>query len=86
MIGKVIDNKVGKIVISIILGLGLATLFRRVCIGANCIVVKGPPLEDIKGKIFSLNNKCYQYTSVMTSCDNKKSMDLKKIGANDLEK
>ncbi len=36
------------------MGLGLATLFRRVCIGANCVVVKGPPLEDIKGKYFHL--------------------------------
>jgi len=85
MLGKVVDNQVGKIVISIILGLGLAALFRRVCVGANCIIIKGPPLEEIKGKVFSFNNKCYQYTPTVASCADKKSMDLKKIGADKLD-
>ena len=34
-------DKYGKIIISIIWGLGLAALFRRVCKGRNCIVIKG---------------------------------------------
>jgi len=34
-------DKYGKIIISVIWGLGLAALFRRVCEGRNCIVIKG---------------------------------------------
>ena len=85
MIGKILDNKLGKIVISIILGLGLATLFRRVCIGANCVIITGPPLEEVKGKIFSFNSKCYQYNPIITDCKEKSSMDMKKIGVDNSE-
>ena len=42
MIGKILKSKHGKIIISIIWGLGLAALFRKVCEGRNCIVIKGP--------------------------------------------
>ena len=35
---RLIYGDVGKIVISIILGLGLSTLFRKVCKNRNCIV------------------------------------------------
>ena len=40
MITQVLENEVGRGVISIILGLGLAALFRRACKGNNCIIVK----------------------------------------------
>ena len=42
----------GKIIISILLGLGLATLFRKGCTGKNCIEFKAPTLENIKKKIY----------------------------------
>ena len=85
IITKILEHQVGRIVISIILGLGLASLFRRVCLGANCIIIKGPPLKDVNGKIFSFNDKCYQYKSKITGCSNKNKMDLDKIGANNLQ-
>jgi hypothetical protein len=36
---------------SILLGFGLATLFRTVCKGKNCVVVKAPEFEEVNGKI-----------------------------------
>ncbi|MHA1989303.1 MAG: hypothetical protein ACW98D_22005 [Promethearchaeota archaeon] len=58
-----------KIVFSILWGLGLAALFRRVCKGRNCINFKAPKPVDIQGKTFSFNKKCYNYTPRMVKCE-----------------
>lgn len=63
--------------ISILLGLGLATLFRKVCTDKNCIRFNGPVITDIQDKTYKHGEKCYQYTSTATKCDpTKKVMDM----------
>ena len=68
IMSRVMNSNVGAIIISAILGLGLASLFRKVCRDRNCIIIKGPPLKKIKNKIFKFDNKCYTYEPVATSC------------------
>lgn len=63
-----VNSTRGKYVFSILLGLGLATLFRKACNNKNCLVFKAPSFSDIKGKIFAHNDKCYQYTEKTASC------------------
>jgi hypothetical protein len=69
---KFFENKTGKYMLSIILGIGIASLFRKVCKGTNCIVYKAPPLEEIKDNIFKYDNQCYKYNPVLTKCDPQK--------------
>ena len=45
---RLFHSEVGKNIISIILGLGLATLFRKVCHDKNCIRFNGPIITDIE--------------------------------------
>ena len=40
MIKKLAKNETGKVIISIILGLGLSALFRKVCHDRSCLVIK----------------------------------------------
>ena len=68
MIGKILESPIGRIVISIILGFGLATLFRRVCEGNNCFIIKSPPRSEVEGKVFGFDQKCYRYNSESTKC------------------
>ena len=49
-IERLFHSDTGKIIISVLLGLGLATLFRKGCNGKNCLEFKAPSLEDIKKK------------------------------------
>jgi hypothetical protein len=44
---KLMNSSKGKIIFSIILGFGIATLFRKVCKDRNCIVFKAPELNNI---------------------------------------
>lgn len=62
----------GKVIISILLGLGLATLFRQSCKGKECINFKAPSLEDIKKKKYKYGDKCFQYELSSTHCNNMK--------------
>ena len=63
----------GKVIISLLLGLGLATLFKKTCDGVNCLVFKPPSLEDIKTKKYKYGDKCFQYEMQSIDCDNKKT-------------
>ena len=60
----------GKIMSSIILALGLASLLRMSFKNANMVILNGPPIDKTEGKIFSFDNKCYNYTTIATSCNN----------------
>jgi hypothetical protein len=57
---------------SILLGFGLASLFRAVCKDKDCIIFHAPPLEEIKDKIYKFGDKCYKYTPTPTKCDKSK--------------
>lgn len=67
----------GKAIISILLGLGLATLFTKTCKGVNCLTFKAPSLDDIKKKTYKYGEACFQYEMSSIICDNnKKNVDF----------
>jgi hypothetical protein len=72
--GKFVHSKSGNIIMSILLGFGLATLFRSVCKDKECVIFHAPPLEEIKDKIYKFDNKCYKYVPVSTKCDSSKKI------------
>jgi len=67
-LGKFIHTETGRIIMSILLGLGLASLFRTVCKDNNCLVFHAPPLDEFKDKIYKTNGKCVKYIPVPTKC------------------
>ena len=67
----------GRILLSILLGFGLATLFRKVCNSRNCIVFKSPPLDELRTNTYQHNNKCYKFEENSIKCDkNKKKVKM----------
>ncbi len=76
---EIIYSQRGKYLISILIGFGLATLFRGVCKSRNCLLFKAPSLDKVKEKIFSYNKKCYKFSEKNTSCTdlpNNKILDI----------
>ena len=78
---KIVNNLMyterGNIILSIIFGLGIATIFRKFCSGKNCYDFIGPEHDDLKNSIYSYdsnNNKCYKVDQKITSCDSKKKI------------
>ena len=68
MVLSFLDSKYGQIIFSAILGLGLASLFRKVCVDGNCVIIEGPPLNQVENKIFQQEGKCYVYKASSTKC------------------
>ena len=64
----------GRILISILLGFGLATLFRKFCDGKNCYDFIGPEQNAIRDQVFSFDtndNECFVMREKATKCNNK---------------
>lgn len=68
MLKEVVASESGRIFVSIILGFGLATMFRKACSGNKCIVIQGPPMKEIKDVYYKIDDDCYKYTPVATKC------------------
>jgi len=73
-IKRLITTPFGKILLSIILALGVASLFRKVCNDKNCIVFNGPVISDIEDKTYKHGDKCYKYKHEPTKCDSTKKV------------
>jgi hypothetical protein len=71
-IKKFISSRSGVIIMSIILGLGLSTLFRMSCNSRSCLVYSAPDFSE--KKIIKYNNKCYKPEEKMETCSSTKKI------------
>ncbi len=71
---KLLYSETGRTIISILLGLGLASIFRFSCKNNNCMIFKAPPIKKIRGKVFKFDNKCYKFNEVAGKCRNNKKI------------
>ena len=67
-LSKFIHTETGRTIMSILLGLGLASLFREVCKGKNCVIYEAPEMKNIEGKIYKHNDKCYKFKPESSNC------------------
>ena len=73
-IKRLIHGKFSKYVISAIIGIGLATLFRKVCKDRDCIIFRAPDIKKIQNQIFKFEGKCYKFSEEIERCDSNKKI------------
>jgi len=66
---RLLNTQIGVIFISIMLGFGVACLFRKVCVDEHCIEFKGAVIDMIHDKIYEHDNKCFQYKAKSVKCN-----------------
>jgi hypothetical protein len=71
---KFVHSVTGRYIMSILLGLGLATFFRKMCEGKNCIISKAPPFEEIDDQIYKFDDKCYKLKKNAEKCNTEKKI------------
>jgi len=71
-IKRLLYGKYSDYVISIILGFGLATLFRKVCNERNCLIFKAPKINKIENKTYRFDNSCYKVKHKQVQYDKSK--------------
>ena len=67
-------TKYGQVLLSCILGLGLATVFRRAGKSGNCIVHRIPSREDIQTKLYKEDGECFRVSLNEKQCDDTKEI------------
>jgi len=71
MIENFLQSRTSIIILSIVWGLGLATLFAKTCTGPNCkvSVYKGPHVPDNKDQYWRYGTQeCYKVTPYVVPC------------------
>ena len=71
---RLLNTPMGVFLISVLLGLGLATLFYTACDGKHCINFNGPLIDEIDGKTYKFGEECYKYTFHSAPCDSTKQV------------
>ena len=64
-------SRTGIIIVSVIWGLGLSTLFRKACQGNKCkvVVYQGPNPHELKDTYYNYGDQqCYQYYPHISQC------------------
>ena len=69
IVNKLFKNDQGIILVSIILGLGIASLFKQTCIGNGCVIIKSLPSSNIQQKTYRFDDKCYKYNAYSSKCN-----------------
>lgn len=69
IINRLTKDPVGSIIFSIIMGLGLAALFRRACNGNDCVVIKSPSVGELDRYVYQIDQSCFKYTPHVVPCD-----------------
>jgi hypothetical protein len=70
VVDKVMNDGMGSVIISIVLGLGLAALFRKACKDGSCIIIKAPKQSDINKYYYKIDDDCFKYTPYVVDCQN----------------
>jgi len=68
IINNLFKTDKGKILVSIILGIGLASLFKKTCIGDGCIIIKTLSPDVIQMNTYRHDEKCYKYKAKSAKC------------------
>jgi hypothetical protein len=59
--------------ISFVIGFGIAAIFRPLCKGPDCLIIRGPPVSEIRGAVYQFGTKCVEFVAKAVECPPKKS-------------
>ena len=65
---RMIHTKFGRTLISIVLGIGIASIFRKTCKDASCFKFTSPPSNEIKDSVYLHGGTCYKFATETVKC------------------
>ncbi len=68
MVWEFLETPSAAILMSVLLGMGIAVLFRPMCKDGVCTVVHGPRPDMLRNNVYPFGNKCYLYNTRATEC------------------
>ena len=65
---KIMDRPLVPTIMSLLIGFGIAALFRPLCKGPECLVLRGPPVSKIRGSVYQFGSKCVEFNAKPVEC------------------
>jgi hypothetical protein len=65
---RMIHTNFGRTLISIVLGIGIASIFRKSCKSASCFKFISPPEDEVKNNVYIHDGICYKFTPETVKC------------------
>lgn len=71
---QMLHTSYGRLVISVLLGLGLACLFKKTCHSNSCYKFVAPRVSDVTTSVYSHGDSCYTFKPITSQCKDKNSI------------
>jgi hypothetical protein len=55
-------------VISALIGFGIAAIFRPLCKGPECLILRGPAVGELRGNVYQFGPKCVEFVPKSVEC------------------
>jgi hypothetical protein len=68
MIIDALKSSTAGMVISFMFGVALVIVVAPICHGKGCIVVKAPPIHEVKESVYQIGTKCYKFDTAALDC------------------
>jgi hypothetical protein len=68
MIIDALKSEFSGMIISFIFGMAIVMIVAPICHGKGCIVVKAPPIHELKESVYQIGNKCYKFDTITLDC------------------
>lgn len=65
---RFMETNTGRYILSMILGIGLASLFRKACLDRKCLAFKAAPINEVVDQTFKFGDKCYKFVPKPEAC------------------
>ena len=66
---SIFNHKYASILTSCVIGFGFALMFRRVCNGAGCVIIRRHPGYSTENVVYKTGDKCAMYKPVAVECE-----------------
>jgi hypothetical protein len=68
MLTDAIKNPIFGSLVSFMLGLAIVLIIAPICHGKECMIVKAPPIHEVRDSIYHIGTKCYKFETVQLDC------------------
>jgi hypothetical protein len=68
MIIDALKNPIFGSMVSFMLGLAIVIIIAPICHGKECMIVKAPPIHEVRDSIYHIASKCYKFETVQMDC------------------
>ena len=68
MIVDALKNPIFGTLVSFMLGLALVVIIAPICHGKECMIVRAPPIHEIRDSVYHIASKCYKFETVQMDC------------------